>query len=1128
MKKFLSIFLTAVLIAQLTFAFSVLPVKAKAEADNKCGDNITWIVDTISGVLTLSGTGKTYEYDIGSAPWDKYADYITSIVVSEGITHIQEGTLNKLTKAVSLTLPSTIEEIRTTAAMPSLENIIIAEKTDLYYVMTSFADESLWYHNHADGSLIYYGSFLFGVKGDFSESVTTLEIAEGTTAVGTRAFVSQSQITDITFPDSLKYIGNSAFYGTGWFNNQPDGLVYAGNVALKWKGLMSDEQTDVVLKEGTKGIAEHAFSVENSIYNNDKITSITIPATVEEIGDSAFWGCDDLIKVVFEPGCSLRKIHDSAFYQCDMTSFEIPETVVKIGDGAFSSTNLTGIYIPSGVLMIDGAFISAGMIKEFKVAEDNPNYCSDSKGVLFNKDKTILHFYPGGNRREEYTVPAGVLYIADGAFAASKLRSLTFNDELQATGIALFSNSYITKLDFGSGLGVLRYQMFMNTNLKSFVIPSSIKLIEHRALDISTFTDIYFLNEDVVFGGNSVYSPNRKVVFHCYTNSTAHKHAEEYGINYVLFDDEHYTVEIDKLLTKAEGIYRPNYTDESLADLDAVLNKIDLNAEGLTQYQIDDWCVELEAAIDNLKLKSDAYSEIDSLIEQVEAIDRSLYTDESLADLDDAINAVDRNVSDSETIEAYAEAIEAAISNLTYKPADFSELNDILETVNSLDRSLYTAESLAVLDETVAAVDYDLTIDKQAQAAEWAEAIEAAIENLEYLPADYFAVEAAIEKANALDKRYYSELSLIALDAAINAVDYSLNITEQAKVDVYAQAIADAISALEYAPIVLRHEPCGVVVSATTKEIKPDTMLTVEEVDSSEYEGTNFAVGGSIRSLHFYDINLVYEAVVVQPDGTVTVKIKLADGVDPAKCKVYHVTEDIVNPLVRFASTIDGNYIVFETDHFSEFAVIEVETVVESVEVAELPDTTVYGIGEQLDLSGIKVVAHYSDGTSKEIADYSVGMITLNTVGTQKVKVYYTYGNITKTVEFEITVSAEKCSADITENGKFVDRVNKKLGLFAFYTRASIQLDCNVQNADGCTLRWSSNNSKVLVDENGKVTCKGLFGAKKANITVEVIDGNGNVVARDTVFVIFYKLSFQLSNTASQAFNIFKRSFILW
>ena len=38
------------------------------------------------------------------------------------------------------------------------------------------------------------------------------------------------------------------------------------------------------------------------------------------------------------------------------------------------------------------------------------------------------------------------------------------------------------------------------------------------------------------------------------------------------------------------------------------------------------------------------------------------------------------------------------------------------------------------------------------------------------------------------------------------------------------------------------------------KEINPYSILTAEKVDPSNYEGTNFAVGGSIRSLNFYDI----------------------------------------------------------------------------------------------------------------------------------------------------------------------------------------------------------------------------------------------------------------------------------
>lgn len=1122
MKKFVSVFIIFSIIAQFAFVFPALTIKSEAaETENKCGDNITWMVDTVSGELILNGTGKTYEYKVGSAPWDKYADYITSIVVSEGITHLFEGTFNKLTKAVSLSLPSTIKEINTTAGMMSLETITFADGGDIRCVNTSFAGKSIWYKKIPDGSLIYFGTLLQGFKGDVPEN-TTIRIADGTVAIRERAFYNQTNIVDVVFPYSLISIGFGAFYNTGWYNSQPDGLVYAGSVLLSYKGTMTSAEADCVIKEGTLGIADYAFN------DNKVIRSVTVPATVEEIGIQAFCNCLSLSKAIICSVSSLKTIHERAFYGCfEIKKFEIPETVVEIGCGAFTVTGLTYVYIPESVMMLEGAFSQSSKVEFFEVSPNNLNYYSDSNGVIFSKDKTVLYNVPAKINMTEYTVPSGVLYIYDEAFAYSCLEKVNFNDELQGTGACLFRYSRsVSSIDFGSSLSAICKNMFLDSwALKEIVIPTNIEYIENGGLQCKNAEKVYFLSEDVVFEGKA--TTNSKTVFHCYTNSTAQKHAEEYGVNYVLFDDEHYTVEIEKLLTKAEGIYRPNYTDESLAELDAVLNKIDLEAEGLTQYQIDGWCVELEEALNTLEIKSADYSEVDSLIKQAEAIDRSLYTDESLEVLDNAIAAVDRTSNDSEVISAYAAAIESAVSNLKYKPADYSVIDDVKAKAEVIDRTLYTPESLEKLDKAIAVVDYDLTIDKQAQIAEWADAIETAMSNLEYLPADYSAVEAEIKKANALDKRYYSELSLIALDAAINAVDYRLNITEQDKVNGCAQAIANAIKALDYASIVLRHEPCGVIVSATTKEIKPDTVLTVEEVDSSNYEGTNFAVGGSIRSLHFYDINLVYEAAVVQPDGTVTVKIKLADGVDPQKCKVYHVTEDIVNPLVRFASAIDGNYIVFETDHFSEFAVIEVETVVDSIEISCLPAKTEYGIGEQLDITGLKVVAHYSDGASREITDYNVGMVTLNTVGAQKVTVYYTYGNITKTAEFEITVSAEKCFADITENGKSVDRVNKKLGLFAFYSKASVQLDCNVKNADGCTLRWSSDNSKVFVDENGKVTCKGLFGAKKANITVEVVDANGNIVARDTVSLIFYKLSFQLTNTASQAFNIFKYNFVL-
>lgn len=65
-----------------------------------------------------------------------------------------------------------------------------------------------------------------------------------------------------------------------------------------------------------------------------------------------------------------------------------------------------------------------------------------------------------------------------------------------------------------------------------------------------------------------------------------------------------------------------------------------------------------------------------------------------------------------------------------------------------------------------------------------------------YLPADYTKVDAAIDKANALNKDEYKDFT--AVEAAVNAVVRDKNITEQSEVDAMAKAIEDAIAALQY------------------------------------------------------------------------------------------------------------------------------------------------------------------------------------------------------------------------------------------------------------------------------------------------------------------------------------------
>ena len=100
------------------------------------------------------------------------------------------------------------------------------------------------------------------------------------------------------------------------------------------------------------------------------------------------------------------------------------------------------------------------------------------------------------------------------------------------------------------------------------------------------------------------------------------------------------------------------------------------------------------------------------------------------------------------------------------------------------------------MEAAVHAVVRDKNITEQSKVDAMAKAIEDAIAALQYKDADYTKVDAAIAKANALNKDNYKDFS--AVEAAVNAVVRGKNITEQGEVDAMAKAIEDAIAALQY------------------------------------------------------------------------------------------------------------------------------------------------------------------------------------------------------------------------------------------------------------------------------------------------------------------------------------------
>ena len=125
--------------------------------------------------------------------------------------------------------------------------------------------------------------------------LTSITIPNSVTSIGGGAFYHCSGLTSITIPNSVTSIGGGAFYNTAWYNNLPDGLIYAGKVAYKYKGTMPSN-TSISIEDGTLYIANWAFN------NCSGLTSITIPNSVTSIGEHAFCVCSGLTSVTIGTG----------------------------------------------------------------------------------------------------------------------------------------------------------------------------------------------------------------------------------------------------------------------------------------------------------------------------------------------------------------------------------------------------------------------------------------------------------------------------------------------------------------------------------------------------------------------------------------------------------------------------------------------------------------------------------------------------------------------------------------------------------------------------------------------------------------------------------------------------------
>lgn len=262
---------------------------------------------------------------------------------------------------------------------------------------------------------------------------------------------------ELTITDSIRSYALSDGSGNLYYNTETGWITDADK-----------NVQDVVIPSqinGVKivGIAPYAFASRSeywgSVSENKTLQSVSIPASVEEIGESAFEQCTALSTLRFAPGSKLTTVGENAFSQCSsITTLTIPDGARTIGKNAFAGLSSLKRLTMSGEVdgsawfgdrwfTLDSLTLTGTYVLGEEPADDNDYDWTpvpagrNAKKVVLSEGITEIGDYAFGGcgAIKQIVFPSSLKSIGTRAFAScSSLTEAALPDELQTIGAYAF------------------------------------------------------------------------------------------------------------------------------------------------------------------------------------------------------------------------------------------------------------------------------------------------------------------------------------------------------------------------------------------------------------------------------------------------------------------------------------------------------------------------------------------------------------------------------------------------------------------------------------------------------------------------------------------------------------------
>jgi hypothetical protein len=394
------------------------------------------------------------------------ATNLTSITIPSSVTSIGTNAFYGATSLTSITIPSSVTSIGPNAFYGT------TRLTSINVSNTNFSSNF-----SSIGGVLFNKTTLFQYPaGNINTSYT---IPVSVTSIGANAFLDTTSLTSITIPALVSSIDPTAFQNSGLTSVMFESSTYLTSLKIN---LNNNPQ----YFNGTTN--KVTISVDTPLYPPIGIYPMNIPEpgigqiTLRYSGTTETFNTpENITQTTFQKLCD-----DNTISITEINSVSVGANVTTIGPYAFQgATILTSVKISSSVTLIDPwAFDSTPMLELITV--DPNTYYSAVDGLLFNKNRSLLHTYPAGKPATSYTIPNSVTTIGTGSFAQSmNLTLLTIPNTVTTLSASMvFKASKLATINFDSGstlLSIADSAFAYATNLTSINIPSTVTSIEDDA-----------------------------------------------------------------------------------------------------------------------------------------------------------------------------------------------------------------------------------------------------------------------------------------------------------------------------------------------------------------------------------------------------------------------------------------------------------------------------------------------------------------------------------------------------------------------------------------------------------------------------------------------------------------------